>query len=107
LQSPADVTGRPPQAWKAISVASRYPDKLQANQMALRGRDLRGRIVYGLETYFMPEDQRDAINQEINNQQINQAGESSKPAFVVEVKVGSGGNAVPIAIWLKDKRYEF
>jgi uncharacterized membrane-anchored protein len=107
LQAPDDVTGRPPKAWKAISVASRYPDKLQANQIALRGRDLRGRIAYGLETYFMPEDQRDAINQEINNQQINQAGESAKPAFVVEVKVGSGGNAVPIAIWLKDKRYEF
>jgi uncharacterized membrane-anchored protein len=102
LQAPADVTSRPPKAWTALLVSTRYPDKLQANQIALRGRDLRGRIAYGLETYFMPEDQRDDINQ-----QINQAGESSKPAFVVEVKVGSGGNAVPIAIWLKDKRYEF
>jgi uncharacterized membrane-anchored protein len=103
LQAPADITKRPPQAWKALAIARRYPEKLQANQIALQGIDHNGRITYGLETYFMPEDQRDNINQQIN--QVR--GESSQPAFVVEVKVGSGGNAIPIAIWLKDKRYQF
>jgi uncharacterized membrane-anchored protein len=102
LQAPADAGSRPPKAWKAVSVSSRRPSNLPANQIALRGSDRQGRIRYGLETYFIPEEQRDDINQ-----QINQAGESSKPAFVVEAKVGAGGNAVPIAIWLKDKRYQF
>lgn len=102
LEAPAAVDNRPPQAWKPVAVASRQPNNLPANQIALQGSDRQGRIRYGLETYFIPEDQRDNINQ-----QISQAGESSKPAFVVEAKVGIGGNAVPVAIWLRDKRYQF
>ncbi|MBW4513630.1 MAG: GDYXXLXY domain-containing protein [Timaviella obliquedivisa GSE-PSE-MK23-08B] len=106
LQAPANPSSRPPQAWKAVAVASQRPNNLPTNQVALRGSDRQGRIRYGLEIYFIPEDQRDDINQQIN--QINQAqGESSKPAFVVEAKVGVGGNAVPTAIWLRDKRYQF
>jgi uncharacterized membrane-anchored protein len=103
LEAPADASNRPPKPWKAVSVASSRPNNLPANQIALRGSDRQGRIRYGLETYFIPEDQRDDINQQITQAQ----GESSKPAFVVEAKVGAGGNAVPIAIWLKDKRYQF
>jgi uncharacterized membrane-anchored protein len=102
LQAPKDPNIRPPQAWKPVAVSMQYP-KLEANQIALKGTDRRGRITYGLETYFMPEDQRDAINQEIREAQ----GESNQPAFVVEVKVGRDGNALPIALWLKDKRYQF
>lgn len=106
LEAPANANRRPPQAWKPVAVASNRPNNLPANQVALRGSDRQGRIRYGLETYFIPEDQRNDINQQIN--QINQArGETSKPAFVVEAKVGVGGNALPTAIWLKDKRYQF
>jgi uncharacterized membrane-anchored protein len=103
LEAPADASNRPPKPWKAIAIASSRPDNLPANQIALRGSDRQGRIRYGLETYFIPEDQRDDINQQISQVQ----GKSSKSAFVVEAKVGAGGNAVPIAIWLKDKRYQF
>jgi uncharacterized membrane-anchored protein len=106
LEAPADVTKRPPLAWKAVRILTEYPDKLQANQVVLRGTHQSGRIAYGLETYFMPEDQRDRINDEIRQVQ-GELPAGSKPAFVVEVKVGSGGNGIPIAIWLKDKRYEF
>jgi len=103
LEAPANASNRPPKPWKAVAVVSNRPNNLPANQIALRGSDRQGRIRYGLETYFIPEDQRDDINQQINQAQ----GESSKPAFVVEAKVGADGNAVPIAIWLRDKRYQF
>jgi len=103
LEAPANASNRPPKPWKAVSVVSSRPNNLPVNQIALRGSDRQGRIRYGLETYFIPEDQRDDINQQINQAQ----GESSKPAFVVEAKVGADGNAVPIAIWLRDKRYQF
>jgi uncharacterized membrane-anchored protein len=103
LEAPADLGSRPPKAWKAVSVTSRRPSNLPANQTALRGRERQRHIRYGLETYFIPEDQREDINQQINQAQ----GESSNPAFVVEAKVGADGNAIPIAIWLKDKRYQF
>ena len=107
LEAPADAGNRPPKPWKAVAVANSRPNNLPANQIALRGSDRQGRIRYGLETYFIPEDQRDSINQQINQANSQVQGESSKPAFVVEAKVGAGGNAVPIAIWLKNKRYQF
>ncbi len=107
LAAPADVGNRPPKAWKAVAVASSRPDNLPTNQIALRGSDRQGRIRYGLETYFIPEDQRDDINQQISQTHNQGQGEPSKPAFVVEAKVGADGNAVPIAIWLRDKRYQF
>ena len=107
LEAPTAAGSRPPQPWKAVAVASHRPGRLPANQIALRGSDRQGQIRYGLETYFIPEDQRDDINQQISQVQSQAPGESSKPAFVVEAKVGAEGNAVPVAIWLKDKRYQF
>lgn len=107
LQAPADAGSRPPKPWKAVAVASSRPHNLPANQIALQGSDRQGRIHYGLETYFIPEDQRDDINQQISQTHNQGQGQSSKPAFVVEAKVGADGNAVPIAIWLRDKRYQF
>jgi uncharacterized membrane-anchored protein len=103
LQAPTEAGGQPPQAWKPIAVSSARPDHLPANQMALRGSDYQGRPRYGLETYFIPEDQRDELNDKIRQLQAGQ----SKPAIVVEAKVGSDGNALPIAIWLQNKRYQF
>jgi len=103
LEAPGNANNRPPKPWKAVAIAGSRPNNLPANQIALRGSDRQGRIRYGLETYFIPEDQRDDINQQINQAQ----GESSKPAFVVEAKVGADGNAVPIAIWLRDKRHQY
>ncbi len=107
LEAPIGEGSRPPKPWKAVSVTGRRPDNLPANQIALRGSDRQGRIRYGLETYFIPEDQRDDINQQIRQVNSQVQGESSKPAFVVEAKVGADGNAVPMAIWLRDKRYQF
>jgi len=44
------------------------------------------------------------MNQAISHLQQNNAQERS---FVVEIKVDEKGNAVPISLWLGDKKYRF
>lgn len=103
LQAPTETGGQPPPAWKPISVSRSRPGNLPTNQIALQGSSYQGRIRYGVETYFIPEEQRDELNEKIQQLQAGQR----KPAIVVEAKVGSGGNALPIAIWLDNQRYQF
>ncbi|MDJ1176933.1 GDYXXLXY domain-containing protein [Roseofilum capinflatum] len=101
-QPQTENQGELPAAWKAISVSPSLPENLPSNQIALRGRVNQGQLVYGLETYYMPEDQRQKINQEINLAQ-QQEGQP----FVVEVKVDHRGHSVPIKLCINDQCYQF
>ncbi len=102
LEAPTATT-QPPKPWKAIQLSATRPENLPPNQVALQGKiNQYGQISYGLETYYMPEDQRNQLNTEIRETQQNQP-----QAFVVEVKVDRNGNAIPISLWVKDQRYRF
>ena len=102
LEAPA-TTSNPPKAWKPVGVSSMLPKSLAANQIALKGKSTPGSIEYGLETYYMPEAQRDYINQDIN--QTPQGRQ--RQAFVVEAKVDEKGRSVPISLWVRDRNYRF
>jgi uncharacterized membrane-anchored protein len=92
---------QPPKPWRPVRVSAERPTGLPADQISLRGRtNAYGQISYGIETYYMPEAQRDQLNQAIG-QQTDQA------AFVVEVKVDSSGHAVPLSLWVKQRNYRF
>jgi uncharacterized membrane-anchored protein len=94
----------PPSPWGAIAVRHQPPVDLPPNQVAIQGELDNAWVDYGLERYYFPEAQRDAINREINQRQGRT--EEERP-FVVEVKVDEGGNAVPISLWLGEKNYRF
>lgn len=101
LQKPASSPSSRPAPWKPVSVSPDQP-KLTANQVALKGKMTQwGQIRYGLESYYMPEDRRDELNQSIG--QAQQQPES----FVVEIKVDKGGHAVPVSLWVKQQNYRF
>jgi len=68
----------------------------------LKGRAEGWRVVYGLETYYMPEDQREQVNAA-----INQAQQGNQRSFVVEAKVDASGNSVPVSLWVRDRNYKF
>lgn len=100
LQAPTqNVT--PPKPWQAVRVSGDRPTNLKANQVALKGQYLGGRITYGLEGYYMPEDQRNEINAAIR--QVS----TDRQAFVVDVKVDERGRAVPDSLWVRDRNYRF
>lgn len=101
LEAPAATT-TPPTAWVPVRVSQNRPTNLPDNQIALRGRAENWSVLYGLETYYMPEDQRDTINQAIATLQ-NQQPQS----FVVEVKIDGQGHAVPVSLWVGETNYRF
>jgi uncharacterized membrane-anchored protein len=95
----------PPATSKVVKVTKELPRELKSNQVALKGKiDRYGQVNYGLETYYLPESQRDQINQEINALQNDSEG---KRPFVVEIKVDRWGNSVPISLWIDKKKYSF
>ncbi len=91
-----------PQAWKPVGISRDRPENLQPNQVALRGKSQYLQVEYGLENYYMPEDQITQVNEDISRAQID----LDQP-FVVEVKVDSTGRAVPISLWVDRRNYRF
>jgi uncharacterized membrane-anchored protein len=101
LAAPEQTNQTPPQPWKPVRISATRPTDLTDQQVALQGKiDNYGRITYGLETYYMPEDQRNQVNQTISQQ-------TDQRAFVVNVKVDATGNAVPISLWVGQQNYRF
>ena len=98
----------PPQPWQLVKVSSTYPDNLPAEQIAIQGKfDNRG-IKYGVETYYMPEGQRQQINEAISEARRNsRTNTSRKIPFVVEVKVNPQGRAIPVSLWIEEDNYRF
>lgn len=102
LEAPPEQAASPPKPWKPVRVSHDRPTNLPSNQIALKGKSEGWRIVYGLETYYMPEDQREQVNQA-----INQIQQRDQRAFVVETKVDGSGNSVPVSLWVRDRNYQF
>jgi len=96
LQAPKTADANPPQHWQAVRISRDRPANLAENQVSLRGQISNNTVQYGLERYYIPEDQRDTINQNINAAQANRA---SQP-IVVAVKVDAQGHAVPLSFWV-------
>ena len=95
-----------PQAWKPIRLTEEIPDSLSDNQVALKGEYKRGSVEYGLEQYNMPEDQRNKINNNIS-QARRSVTENQMQPIVVEIKVDSQGNSVPMSLWVKEQNNRF
>jgi uncharacterized membrane-anchored protein len=94
-----------PTAWRPVRISSNRPMYLPNNQVALKGSYQDGLINYGLENYFISEEQRQQINNDLLQTQQNRDGRRSP--IVVKVKVDSQGNAVPTSMWIGDHNYRF
>jgi uncharacterized membrane-anchored protein len=93
-----------PRAWRPLRVSSDRPTSLRANQVALRGVYQDGSVNYGLEKYYIPENQRQQIT---NDLQAQRARRGQVPPIVVKAKVDPQGKAVPISMWVRDRNYRF
>jgi len=95
----------PPTPSKIVKITKEFPQDLTKFQVVLKGKVKKNyRVSYGLETYYMPESQRNKINQEIRDLQSDSEGKSP---FVVEIKVDRWGNSVPVSLWVENKPYSF
>jgi uncharacterized membrane-anchored protein len=106
LEAPKDTQTQPPQVWKAVAVTDKLPESLPTNRIALQGTYKQfwgtGTIEYGLETYYLPEENIDRINKDINT------ARSNKPqAVILEAKIDPSGKAVPISFWIDKDNYRY
>lgn len=111
LAAPAEPNAQPPLPWTAVAVSADLPTNLPDNQVALKGTYRYGWIDYGLSSYFIPEDQRVDINNQISELQFppNVAPENrpDNPPIVVEAIVGKSGQAIARGFWLRDRQFQF
>jgi uncharacterized membrane-anchored protein len=92
-------------AWIPVRISSDRPVYLPDNQVALKGTYEDGLINYGLESYYLPEEQRQQISQDIQQGQETQDGD--RPPIMLRVKVDPQGNAVPVSMSIGDRNYRF
>ena len=105
LEAPESLDRKPPLPWKPIKINENKPSSLAANQIYLKGIvSNRNTVKYGLETYYMPENQRQKINEEIRA--LRTENDARQP-FVVEIKVDKFGNSIPDSLWLGENNYRF
>jgi uncharacterized membrane-anchored protein len=109
LEAPEEVGGEPPAPWTAVAVSRDRPSDLPPNQVSLQGRERYGMATYGLERYYVPEDQITEVNEQISQLQRNVPMDDpdNLPPIVVEAKVDAQGNAVPLSLWLGDREYRY
>jgi uncharacterized membrane-anchored protein len=88
------------QSWKPVRISNNRPVYLSNNQVALKGNYQDGIVNYGLENYFISDEQRRQINDDIFQVQENRNGREQP--ILVRVKVDPQGNAVPIGLSIGD-----
>ena len=101
LKSP-DTPLESASAWEPVQVSLKRPTDLPDNQVVLAGVYSGWNVKYGLETYYMPEKQRDRINKEIRDVQND-----DEQSFLVDIKVNEKGKSVPVSLWVGDRKYKF
>ena len=100
---PAINNSNSSQAWQPIAIDSQIPTNLSSDKIAIRGVSNGNNIIYGLETYYMPEDRKDEVNKDVNAARSS----GSKRNLLVEIKVDNRGLATPVGLWVGDKQYRF
>ncbi len=84
-------------AWTPERVSVLKPE-LGPGLVAIRGKVEAGRLVYGLETYYIPEAKREEIDQKLRTR---------TESALVDVKIDSAGQAVPVRLRVAGQVYEF
>ncbi len=81
----------------AVLVPDSLPHPLPPHMIALRGRASYGRIEYGIEEFYIPENKRAAIADDLRQH---------PDAARVEVKVDARGNAALVRLRIEERVYE-
>jgi uncharacterized membrane-anchored protein len=93
----AVVEAQPDGSWEPVRLEKIHPANLTANQAFIRGRKSRWRIEYGIEQFFIPEERRGVIEEDLRK---------NPGRARVEVKVDAGGNAALVRLMIEDRIYE-
>jgi len=80
----------------AETFSAEWPAVIPDDAVVIRGHRYRGRILYGIETYFVPEDKREAVETDLRRA-VNEA--------YAEVRIDANGAAAIVALHLAGTVY--
>jgi uncharacterized membrane-anchored protein len=83
--------------WKPVGIERELPGNLPVNRVAIRGRWDDWRITYGIEEFYIPEEKRDVIADDLGKNQAEAR---------VDLKVDAQGNAALLRLRIQDRVYE-
>lgn len=83
--------------WQPVGIERVLPKNLSANRIAIRGRWDEWRIKYGIEEFYIPEEKRTVIADDLSKHQAEAR---------VDVKVDASGNAALVRLRIQDRIYE-
>ena len=83
--------------WKPVSLSREMPSDLSDRQAVLLGRVRYRQIEYGIEEFYIPETQREAIAEDLR---------TNMDSARVEIKIDGGGNAALERLRIQDRVYE-
>ncbi|MDD5064064.1 MAG: GDYXXLXY domain-containing protein [Phycisphaerae bacterium] len=84
--------------WNAVSVHNSRPKSVPADCVIIKGKKENHRIVYGIESYFIPEDARNTVESDLRTNS-NEAR--------VKVKIDSLGRAALVSLLIQDRVYKY
>jgi len=84
--------------WDVGSVHSSWPESVPVGCVVIKGKKKDGRIVYGIESYFIPEDARNTVERDLREH---------RDQAKAEVKIDSFGHAALIKLLIEDRVYEY
>lgn len=88
----------PDNIWSATTVYNNWPGKVPDGCLVIKGRKSWRGIRYGIESYFIPEKLRDAIEKDLRQNQRQAKA---------QIKVDRFGNAALIRLLVEDRIYEY
>lgn len=84
--------------WNAESAHSTRPESVPGGCVVIKGKKGNGRIVYGIEAFFIPENARNTVERDLR---------ANPNRARAEVKVDSFGNAALVRLLIEDRVYEY
>lgn len=108
LQQPAAAKpSQEPPAWKPVALERQLPASLPSDRLALRAQVEGSQIIYGLESYYFPEDQARDINERLSRAGSRGPNVQRSQPLRMEVRVDRAGQAVPVALWIGKETLRF
>jgi len=84
--------------WEGRSIHSTWPERLPDGAVVIKGRKRRRQINYGIESFYVPEDERHAIEADLRRR-----GQDA----LAEIAIGPGGQAVLLSLRVGDRVYDY
>ena len=84
--------------WKSKSVSNSFPEDIPDDAVVIKGKWKGSRIQYGIEKFFIPEEERREIERDLSR---------NRRQALADIRVDRFGNAALLCLRIEDRVYEY